>query len=290
MTPLTHSSPMDIRCRDLVYIYRLGAYDVVALSRVDLDIAAGESVALIGPSGSGKSTLLSVMAGLLRPSAGRIHMGDNDLTTIGDEGLRRLRGRHVGMVLQGADRNLIPYLSAVDNVQFARRAARLRDRAGLPSAREILRTVGLVGRDVAGTPAAALSTAKRQQLALAIGIAAGAGVLLVDEPTSRLDAEARETVTEALTAIHRQGRTVVVVTHDAELGVRLGRTVTIRDGRVGSEGRRGQEYLVMGADGTVHLPDDVSREIPPGTLLRADVTSDRRVVLTPVDPSEGPNR
>lgn len=274
---------LDITCRGLVYIYRMDGYDVVALSGVDLDIAAGESVALVGPSGSGKSTLVALMAGLLRPAAGRLNVGEHDLVKAEDDELQRLRAGEIGMILQGSDRNLIPYLSAADNIRFAQRGVRRRDRSGLAEPRELLSLVGIDSDTDAGATVARLTPGQRQRLAVAVGIAGGAGLLLADEPTSQLDAPARDEVLEALMAVHAAGHTVVVVTHDPEVGAHMGRTVTIRGGRVGSEGRRGEDFLVMGAGGTVHLPPEITARFPAGSLLRVEQDPDGSVRLRPAD-------
>ncbi|MGC9670192.1 ABC transporter ATP-binding protein [Planosporangium sp. 12N6] len=263
----------------MVSIYRLEGYDVVALAGVDLDIAAGESVALLGPSGAGKSTLLSLLAGLIRPAAGRISVGGHDLTRAGDAELQRMRATEVGVVLQGADRNLLPYLSAEQNVRFAQRAAR--PARGLPAPREVLELVGLTDRRRHRLRPKALAPADRQRLALAVALAARPGLLLADEPTSQLDSRARDEVLAALEAVNRTGTTVVVVTHDPQAGRRMDRTVTIRDGRVGAEGRRGEDYAVVGRDGAVHLPQEVLRAVPPGTLLGVELCDDGSVLLVP---------
>ncbi|HET8684606.1 MAG TPA: ATP-binding cassette domain-containing protein [Micromonosporaceae bacterium] len=270
-----------ITCRGLVHIYRLEGYDVVALAGVDLDIAPGEAVALVGPSGSGKSTLLALLAGLLRPAAGRVQVGGYDLAKASDAELRRMRASDVGVVLQGAARNLLPYLSAEQNVRFAQRGGPVERRRDLPAAREVLSLVGLAVRGRYRLRPAALSPGERQRLALAVALANRPGLLLADEPTSQLDTRARDEVVAALDGVRATGTTVVVVTHDPDVGARLRRTVTIRDGRVGAEGRLGEEYAVVGRDGTVHLPADVLRAVAAGTLLRVELQGDGTVLLSP---------
>ncbi|MGA8117596.1 MAG: ATP-binding cassette domain-containing protein [Actinocatenispora sp.] len=270
-----------VRCRGLVYIYRLEGYDVVALSGVDLDIAPGESVGLLGPSGAGKSTLLSLLAGLLKPAAGRLHVGEHDVARASPAELQYMRSTDVGVMLQGAMRNLLPYVSAAENLRFAQSGVPSSRRAGLAAPDELLDLVGLAGQDRARPPE--LAPGERQRLAVACAIANGAGLLLADEPTSQLDTHARDEVLEVLAQVRATGRTVVVVTHDPDVGRQLGRTVTIRDGRVGAEGRRGEEYSVVGRDGAVHLPPDVLAELAPGTLLRVELVDDGAVRLVPAE-------
>jgi putative ABC transport system ATP-binding protein len=270
-----------VTCRGVVYIYRLDGYDVVALAGVDLDIAAGESVALLGPSGAGKSTLLSLLAGLLRPSAGRLHVGGHDLVRADDAELQLMRSTAVGVALQGASRNLLPYLSAEQNVHFAQRGVPADRRRRLPAAREVLALVGLTNRGRHRLRPQRLSPGERQRLALGVALATRPGLLLADEPTSQLDSRARDEVLTALEAVNRAGTTVVLVTHDPDVSRSMSRTVTIRDGRVGAEGRRGEDYAVVGRDGTVHLPNDVLRLVPPGTLLGVEAQPDGTVLLIP---------
>ncbi len=275
-----------VSCRGLVYIYRLDGYDVVALAGVDLDIEAGESVALLGPSGAGKSTLLSLLAGLLTPAAGRLHVGTHDVARASPAELQYMRATDVGVMLQGAMRNLLPYLSAAENIRFAASGVPAQRRSALEPPGELLQLVGLAGREKQRPPQ--LAPGERQRLAVACAIANGAGLLLADEPTSQLDTQARDEVLEILAQVRATGRTVVVVTHDPDVGLRMGRTVTIRDGRVGAEGRRGEEYSVVGRDGAVHLPPDVLAEVVPGTLLRVELTTEGAVRLVPAEGVDGP--
>lgn len=272
-------SGLDVAAHGLVHIYRLEGNDVVALSGVDLDIASGEVVGLLGPSGSGKSTLLNLLAGLLRPSAGRLRVGEHDLTRLDEKGLARMRAGDVGIVVQGAMRNLLPYASPIDNVRFAQRGARTLGR-DLPDPLEVLDLVGLA--DHPRTSLEQLSPGQRQRLAVGVALGGRPGLLLLDEPTSQLDHEGRDEVLAAVEDVNRLlGTTVVAVTHDPEVAARLHRTVTIRDGRVGAEGRRGEDFAVVGRDGSLALPPDVLEAVPPGSLLRVLLESDGTVRLVP---------
>lgn len=273
-------SGLDVAAHGLVHIYRLEGNDVVALAGVDLDIAAGEVVGLLGPSGSGKSTLLNLLAGLLRPSAGRLRVGEHDLTRLDERGLARMRASDVGIVVQGAMRNLLPYASPVDNVRFAQRGAKAIRRDDLPDPHEVLDLVGLA--DHARTALQQLSPGQRQRLAVGVALGARPGLLLLDEPTSQLDHEGRDEVLAAIEGVNQViGTTVVAVTHDPEVAQRLHRTVTIRDGRVGAEGRRGEDFAVVGRDGSLALPPDVLEAVPPGSLLRVLLQEDGSVSLVP---------
>jgi putative ABC transport system ATP-binding protein len=255
-----------VACRRVVHIYRAEAGDVVALAGVDLSIGPGETLALVGPSGSGKSTLISLLAGLMRPSAGRVNIGTYDMGKLSDAEIARLRGTEIGVVLQGAARNLLPYATLHRNIWLAQRRAAHTEGIKLDDPDRILDLVGLpgMGRSLIGE----LPPGARQRAAVAVGIAAGPGLLLVDEPTSQLDTAGRDEVLAALETVNEErNTTIVVVTHDGDVGTRLGRAVTIRDGRVGAEGRDGQDFAVVAGDGTVQLPPEVLGNFPPGTLF-----------------------
>lgn len=254
--------------RDLVHVFHADGHDVAALSGVSLTVTGGELVGLLGPSGSGKSTLLLACAALLRPTAGRLLLDGTDIVRLPDAERDRLRTSTIGMVLQGASRNVLPYLTVAENILLAQRAAQ-RTGADVPEPAAVLELIGLTEPDSAR--ADALQPGSRQLLALACGIAHRPRLLLADEPTSRLAAAERDRVLAALDTLNdRWGTTVVLVTHDPAVAAALPRTVTIRDGRIGAEGRRGQEYSVITADGSVTLPAEVLADHPPGTLLRIE--------------------
>lgn len=266
-----------VSTRGLVHIYRAEGHDVAALAGVDLTVGAGELVGLLGPSGAGKSTLLSLFGGLLRPSAGKIQVGDRELSTMSEQELDEFRGADVGLVLQGAARNLLPYLTPRQNIAFAQGAAKARGR-DLPTVAEVLELVGVA--EAADEPLRALTPAQLQLTALGVAVATRPGLLLGDEPTSQLDHAARDRVLDALAQVNRDvGTTVVIVTHDPEVAARLPRTVTIRDGRVGGEGRDGEEYAVVSADGSLPLPPQVLQEFPAGSLLRVHHEDGRWLLL-----------
>lgn len=255
-----------IRCDGLVAVYPLEGTEVVALRGVDLAVEPAESVTLLGPSGSGKSTLLSLLAGLLRPTAGRISIDGRDLARLSQRQLSDVRARQVGIVLQNPGSNLLGYASATENLLFAQRPSRRSGSSKRRRAAELLAAVGLT--EAAGRAARHLSGGEQQRLAVAAALANGPRLLLADEPTSQLDSDSSDSVIALLRAAADLGTTVVVVTHDPAVSAGLARTVTIRDGRVGGEGRGGQEYVVVGREGAVQLPDDVLDLLPPGTLAK----------------------
>ncbi len=271
-------SGLRVVTRGLVHIYHADGHDVAALSGIDLVVGAGERLALLGPSGAGKSTLLTLFGGLLRPSAGRLLVGDRELSQLTEADLDEVRGTEIAMVLQGAARNLLPYLCARDNVAFAQGAARQRGRE-VPSPDEVLDLVGFPTAS-ADVPLATLTPGALQLLAVAVAVSCRPGLLLGDEPTSQLDHGARDVVLEALAQVNRQwGTTVIVVTHDPDVAAAMPRTITIRDGRVGAEGREGEEFAVVSADGSVPLPPHALAAIPPGSLVRLHEEDGRWVLV-----------
>jgi ABC-type lipoprotein export system ATPase subunit len=271
-----------VRCVNVVQIYTTaGGHDVVALRGVNLDIHPGEQVALLGPSGSGKSTLLSLFGGVLRPSAGKVVLDGRDISRIKESELGRLRSGTVSSLLQGAGRNLLPYASAEDNVEFARKAVAPSVRRKLPDARRLLDQLGM--GELAGRPLQGMSGGERQRVAFASAVSSGAGLLLADEPTSQLSHDDRDAMLELIHVVNDEfGTTVVLVTHDPEVAAQMPRSITIRNGRIGSEGRHGFDFGVVDQDGAVHIPDDLAARFPAGTLVQFEETRDG-VVLRPID-------
>jgi putative ABC transport system ATP-binding protein len=256
----------DVQLRGVIHLYQQDGPDIVALRGVDLDIAAGEMVALLGPSGMGKSTLLQLLAGLLQPSSGVVRIGDVDLVTLTPAQLQELRATEVSYVLQDTARNLLPYATAVQNVWFAQQGNRSRE---FRDPTDLLGSLGL--QDIAHQRVADLPRGLQQLVALAAGVGASPRLLLADEPTNQLDSAATNQVIALLHAINEQfGTTIVLVTHDPVVAAALPRTVTIRDGRVGAEGRQGVQYAVVDGSGSVQLPPEVLEHFPPRTRLIVD--------------------
>jgi putative ABC transport system ATP-binding protein len=263
-----------VQCDGLVQVYGVLGQEVTALRGIDLTVTAGDSVALLGPSGAGKSTLLWLLAGLLKPTAGRVEVCGRQVNDLTRRSAAALRLHDVGVVLQNPGRNLLANETATGNVMFAQRPAHPGRAASRRRAAELLDAMGLTR--VAHRRAGRLSGGEQQRLAVAVALANRPQLLLADEPTSQLDRGSASTVLELIRAANQaEGTTVVMVTHDPVVGSSLNRTITIRDGRVGAEGQGGQDYLVVSKDGSVQLPMEVlETTLPPGTLVRAVPTPD----------------
>lgn len=214
----------------LAHRYRTVDEDVVALDDVSFTVRAGTAAAISGPSGSGKSTLTSILAGLQRPSGGRVLIGDADLVALQEREVTRLRAQHLAVVTQNPDRNLIGWTTALENLRFAQRAAKAVGRRGLPEPERVLRRLGL--EQEALVDADRLSGGQRQRLALGTGIVTAPDVLLVDEPTSQLDPVSAMAVVELLLVEAANGTTVIAVTHDSRVAAEMDLRLTLTDGRL----------------------------------------------------------
>jgi ABC-type lipoprotein export system ATPase subunit len=256
-----------VRLEGVVHLYHQRSADIVALRGVDLDVAGGEMVALLGPSGMGKSTVMRLMAGLMRPSAGVVRVGGHELTKLSAAERRALRATDIGYLVQGADLNILRHGTALQNIWFAQHGTRARGHRPPWEPPELLDLLGL--EPLAGKRMADLPRGQQQLVALVTAVASGPGLLLADEPTSQLDVQASTQVVQLLQRINREfGTTIVLVTHDLSVTSSFPRTVTIRDGRVGSEGRDGHEYAVVDGSGSIQLPPDILTILPPSTRVR----------------------
>jgi ABC-type lipoprotein export system ATPase subunit len=230
-----------IVCEDVFKIYKIADLEVVALRGLDLRVRRGELMAVVGSSGSGKSTLLNVLAGLDLPSAGAAYVNGLNLITMTEAELVEYRRSQVGFVWQQTGRNLIPYLSAEQNVEIPlvlngtpRKQARQR-------ARELLESVGL--QDKMKSLPQALSGGEQQRVSISVALANGPSLLLADEPTGELDTHTSEDIFELFASLNKDMNvTVIVVTHDPAIAARVDRVVAIRDGRIATETFRHYEY------------------------------------------------
>jgi ABC-type lipoprotein export system ATPase subunit len=246
-------------CDNLVRIFQSGSVEVQALQGLDLLVDEGEMVAVVGASGSGKSTLLGVLSGLDAPTAGRVRVGRWDLMATGARDRVAYRRQMVGIVWQQASRNLLPYLTARQNVTQPMTGVPRRRRTA--RADELLELVG-VGHAADRRPRE-MSGGEQQRVAIATALANQPRLLLADEPTGELDTATAQDVFDALRTANREaGTTVVVVTHDKAVSAQVERTVAIRDGRTSSEVLRRdaggdvthEEYAVMDRAGRVQVP------------------------------------
>ncbi|MGV9377763.1 ABC transporter ATP-binding protein [Nonomuraea sp. NPDC003707] len=267
-----------IVCDNLVRIYKTEGVEVVALQGLDLVIDKGELVAIVGASGSGKSTLLNVLSGLDVPTAGVARVAGTDLLSMNARDRLRYRRSVVGFIWQQTARNLLPYLSARENVELPMKLAGRRGGRAL----ELLELLG-VGY-CADRRIPEMSGGEQQRVAIAVALANSPQLILADEPTGELDSETSEQVFDALRKANRElGVTVVVVTHDPLVSEQVDRTVGIRDGRTSSEtlrreGAEGQivaeEYAVLDRVGRLQLPRDFMNALEMERRVRLELESD----------------
>jgi len=288
-----------IECENLVKIYKTKDIEVLALQGLEVRIDQGELMAIIGNSGSGKSTFLNMIGGLDRPSAGRLIVDGKDLFKLNERELVEYKRRTVGFVWQNNARNLLPYLTAWQNVQMPmlfESGARKKQRA-----LELLEMVGLSHRK--NNRLNQLSGGEQQRIAIAIALANNPKILLADEPTGSVDVRTGAYILDMFRDINKNtGLTIVIVTHDRLLSKKVNRVVAIRDGKISSERLMKQsyrdrltdisafteeaevqdEYAVLDRAGRLQIPRDMLDKLQiKGNKVRMELVDGKIIIENP---------
>ena len=290
-----------IECDNLVKIYKTPDIEVLALQGLDLTVDYGEMMAIIGNSGSGKSTFLNMLGGLDRPSAGKLLVDGKDLFKLSDKQLVEYKQKTVGFVWQNNARNLLPYLTAIQNVMMPMLFSdekKKSDRAEM-----LLDMVALSHRKNARL--STMSGGEQQRVAIAIALANHPRLLLADEPTGSVDQKTSDYILDMLRDINREsGVTIVIVTHDQLLAKKVNRVVAIRDGKISSERIMKEsylerlhdisamteveevqdEYVVMDKAGRLQLPGDMLKKLGvKGNRVRMEMKDGEIIIRKPFE-------
>ncbi len=220
-----------IRADGLVKIYKTKETEVLALQGLDLSVETGELTAIIGNSGSGKSTFLNMIGGLDKPSAGSLFVAGQNLFTMSEKELVLYKRDTVGFVWQNNGRNMLPFLSAIENVMLPMNLSRTKHKHD--KALELLEMVGMSHKKHSRMNM--LSGGEQQRIAIAIALANSPKLLLADEPTGSVDFKTADFIFDVFTELNRNGQTILIVTHDMALSKKVRRVVAIRDGKISSE-------------------------------------------------------
>lgn len=260
-----NQKPILVECDNLVKIYKTKEIEVVALQGLDLIVREGEFTAIIGKSGSGKSTLLNIIAGLDRPSAGSVSIDDQDLLKFSDQQLMEYNRETIGFVWQNNARNLIPYLTAIQNVMVPLMITSKKERKIRAS--YLLDLVGMGHKKE--SKLSQLSGGEQQRIAIAIALANNPKMLLADEPTGSVDTKTAYHILNMLKDLNEElGITIIVVTHDPKVANMVERVISINDGMIGSElHKKAYSY------------DDLKDEEKDITLLDAKKSHDEFVIV-----------
>jgi ABC-type lipoprotein export system ATPase subunit len=286
-----------IECADLVRIFSAEGVEVQALQGLTLSVDRGELTAIVGASGSGKSTLLAIMSGLDVPTAGSARVAGHDLLAMSTRERTQYRRHTVGFVWQQTVRNLLPYLTAAENIAMALAVARSRTRTRAARVTELLDLLGISAmRDRLPSQ---MSGGQQQRVAIAVALANEPEVLFADEPTGELDETNSQLVFDAMREVNqRLGVTVLIVTHDQDVSAQVRRTVQIRDGRTstellrstrrdefGIEQHHAQEYAVLDRVGRLQLPQEYLTKLSLRDRVRLELEPDH-VQVHPTAPDD----
>jgi len=305
-----------IVCENLVKIYKVADLEVVALQGLDLIVPRGEMLGIVGTSGSGKSTLLNTLGGLDRPSAGQVSVDEIDLLNLSDAELNLYQRSKVGFFRQQTSRNLIPYLTAVENIEMPMTFSWIGNAKSRRAwAGELLNSVGMYHRR--GHRLTQLSGGEQQRIAIAVALANKPVLLLGDEPTGEVDSATAQVIMDTFRQLGKlMDITIIIVTHDPRIASQVDRVVAIRDGKISTEtvrqtetasadelfeihgheqrhaeGERRvdavfQEYVVLDSAGRLQIPKEIRDEL--GIGKRAIMEKrDGAIVIQPVPGQEG---
>lgn len=279
-------SEIMIQAEGLVKIYKTKQTEVLALQGLDLTVEQGELTALIGNSGSGKSTFLNMIGGLDRPSAGSLTVGGRNLFTMSDKELVAYKRDTVGFVWQNNARNLLPYLSAVENVMLPMNLSSSNKKK--KKAMELLDKVGMVSK--AHSQLNMMSGGEQQRIAIAIALSNSPKLLLADEPTGSVDSKTADQIFDIFSSLNNDGQTIMIVTHDIALSKKVKRVVAIRDGKISSERILKEKYADRLKEASVDwrmedtqeeyvILDKAGRVQIPGEILSQMGLADNKVIL-----------
>lgn len=287
-----------IQAEGLVKIYKTKETEVLALQGLDLTVEEGELTALIGNSGSGKSTFLNMIGGLDRPSAGSLIVGGKNLFTMTEKELVVYKRDTVGFVWQNNARNLLPYLSALENIMLPMHLSSAKKKKD--KALELLEMVGLSNKKHSRLNT--LSGGEQQRIAIAIALANSPKLLLADEPTGSVDPKTANYIFDVFTELNKQGQTILIVTHDVALSKKVKRVIAIRDGKISSERilkesyadrlkeasidwrseDTQEEYVIMDKAGRVQIPRELLNTLElKDNKLKIEMQGDRIIISKP---------
>lgn len=304
-----------IVCDGLVKIYKINDIEVLALQGLELVVKRGEMVGVVGASGSGKTTLMNVLGGLIRPSAGKVEVNGQNLLKLSDRALDRYRRNEVGFVWQQGARNLIPYLTAIENIEFPMTLSGTGGRKAKAYALDLLEMVGLSERK--DHYIQMLSGGEQQRVAIAVALANKPSILLADEPTGELDSVTALTIYEMFRKLNQQlDLTILIVSHDPNIARQVDRVVAIRDGKTAAETVRArprpktkngegetavhdeeeqfEELTVLDSAGRLQVPKEYREALQISDRVRLEMTEEgvliKPVEGTAVEPSHPPRQ
>lgn len=270
-------SDVMIQAEGLVKIYKTKETEVMALQGLDLTIDRGELTAIIGNSGSGKSTFMNMIGGLDRPTVGSLQVCGKNLFTMTEKELVLYKRDTVGFVWQNNGRNLLPYLSAIENVMLPMYLSSAKKKC--EKAMELLERVGMAHKK--NSRLGMLSGGEQQRIAIAIALANSPELLLADEPTGSVDTKTADYIFDVFTELNKDGQTILIVTHDVALSKKVKRVVAIRDGKISSERvlkekyadrlkesnidwhteETQEEFAILDKVGRVQIPEELLKEM-----------------------------